>query len=192
MLNWIFYAQLVCRGLKSAKKRNGLLEKLITYHQSINLPIILVICPPPSLNTSNKSRVSHKRLEVSVKHLKTIIILKMYFTVHCACDNTLGLRKNKTKTPTKVGSSINRCTDHLSRHWLQDLVPTWKLILFQGKLLHSWSLLRTDPAGLCWTRLSRWAFRACINLDVSSGLHAPRFRAGWNIPEFNTHDWCQL
>ena len=73
-----------------------------------------------------------------------------------------------------TSSRPSKCTDHLSRHCTQDLVPTCRLISVQGRLLQSWSLLRPEPAGLCWIRTSRWAFRACFNLDTSSGLQEPR------------------
>lgn len=85
----------------------------------------------------------------------------------------------KLATRYQCSTKASRCTNHFSRHWLQDLVPTWRLISFQGSLLHNWSLLRTEPAGPYWTGPSRWAFIACFNLDVSSGLHKPWRTPGW-------------
>lgn len=87
------------------------------------------------------------------------------------CDISTSITNSCIQYHTSTRPS--KCTDHLSRHWTQDLVPTCRLISFQGRLLHSWSLLRPEPAGLCWIRTSKWAFRACFNLDTSSGLQEP-------------------
>lgn len=68
-------------------------------------------------------------------------------------------------------------TNHLCRHWLQHLVWTFWLIFVQGRLLHSWALVRPEPAGFCWTRTSRWAMTACFKQDSSFGLQRPWFEA---------------
>lgn len=158
-------------NLKHRERSPGHLDTWTSEHLDIWTPGHLDTWTPEHLNSWTSGYLDTWTMNIwTPRHLNTWTprYLDIWSPEHL---NTCKTEHLDTYTSTSIRPS--RCTHHLRRHWVQDLVPTCWLISFQGRLFHSWSLVRRGPVGLCWTTASRWAFRATFNLDSSSELQDP-------------------